>query len=131
MALTLRRRLKCDTTLRPRIDTAIEVRLLSLYLDIRFIHAPRGADQGSEALPFLFEVRSIPFYPSPDRAGINGDTALGHHFRDVCGGKLILQIPPDGDDNDLRLEVPSFEHLLKLRTRAHHPTFRPEQAASS
>jgi hypothetical protein len=52
-----------------------------------------------------------------------GKAALGHHLHQVTEAQLEAQIPPHTKDNDLTLEMPTLEQLIKAgQLLRHHPS---------
>src|SRR4051812_33970236 len=44
---------------------------------------------------------------APNRRVWKGDAALAHHLNVVARAQLVTEIPPDAQDNDLSVEMPT------------------------
>lgn len=62
------------------VDGAVEIGPPTLDLDVDLIHAPRSAALAREAVPPLFELRSVALDPAHDGRMGQRQAAFGHHF---------------------------------------------------
>jgi hypothetical protein len=70
---------------------------------------PAIPDHVSAGLRGLGELRCEPLNPSVDRDVVDSYAALGEQLLDIAVGKAELQVPPDGQGDDLRREAVTSE----------------------
>ena len=86
---------------------------MALYLiDVGLIYAPGITHRQGVLVPALFKVRHIPLHPSQDGRMNQGNAALGHHLDEVTGAEFERQVPPDAQDDDFLVEMPTLEEIL-------------------
>jgi hypothetical protein len=61
-----------------------------------------------------------------DRGVSQGNSALGHHFHEIAKAELEPEIPPDAEDDDLRVEMAALEKILNVQ----HSGSRPPKGCS-
>jgi hypothetical protein len=57
-----------------------------------------------------FVPEALPLAP---RADSGRDAALGYHLDQVAGAQFKRQVPPRAQDNEVPIEVPSLQELLR------------------
>jgi hypothetical protein len=99
---------------------------------ISLVHPPRSAEGPSVAPPTLLELRQVVLAPSENRCMRHGNAAVCHHDHQIPEAQLEARVPGDTQDDDLPVEVPSFEEIfdryepLHLSIIVRHPAFAPE-----
>jgi hypothetical protein len=61
---------------------------------------------------FFGQQWHVPLHPSQDGRMNEGNAALGHHLDEVTGAELERQVPPDAQDDDFLVEMPTLEEIL-------------------
>ena len=91
------------------IDSTVEVRPAPSDSDVRFVHAPRGADGSCVTGLTLLELRDVALDPSEDCRMRDSDSALGHHLDEVAVAQLIGDIPSDAENDDCAIKVATMK----------------------
>jgi hypothetical protein len=94
------------------IHRAIQVNPLALYLNVGLIYSPGITHRQCVLVPALFKVRHVPLHPSQDGRMNEGNAALGHHLDEVTRAEFERQVPPDAQDDDFLVEMPTLEEIL-------------------
>ena len=82
-------------------------------LTIRGFVAPPGAtDRSSVPLPALRELRSVVLHPAQNCGVCKTNTSFAHYGGQIAIAQLEIQIPPDAQDDDLLIKVPTAEQFL-------------------
>jgi hypothetical protein len=91
------------------IDGAIEVCPAPFDSDVRFVHAPSGADGSRVGAPSLLELRDIALDPPEDCCMRDRDSSLGHHLDEVAVAQLVGDIPSDAENDYCATKVAAAE----------------------
>ena len=93
------------------VDGAVQVHPLAVDLYIGLVHPPRSVERPSVAPPALFEFRKVVLDP-PQRGMGDGDPPVRHHDHQVPQAQFEARVPAYAQDDDLSVEVPSFEQIF-------------------
>src|SRR6266853_67191 len=119
------------------VDGAVQVHPLSVNLYIRLVHSPRSADGASVTPPAPFELWKIVLNPPQDRSMGYGDPSISDHNYQIARAQFEARVPAHAQNDDLSVEVPSFEQSFDRDEPFHFfiiaPTyaFAPEPACPS
>src|SRR5580692_10829528 len=81
----------------------------ALNPDVGFIHPPTVVGWFESPTQTLFHFRAIALDPPPDGDVIGAQAPLGEQLLDVAVRKGKAQVPPHGQQDDLRLKLPPLE----------------------
>jgi hypothetical protein len=93
----------------PLIDRTVEVRPPAANFEICLVHAPRGADRLSIALPAFLELRDAALNPPQDRGVGDIDPALGQHLDQVAIAEFGGDVPADTENDERASEVAAMK----------------------
>jgi hypothetical protein len=71
--------------------------------------------------PFL-NLRGIALDPTKDRAWIDADTALGHHFCQIAIADPVLAVPAHAQLDDLNREATALEQRHRGGSLTNRPS---------
>jgi len=57
----------------------------------------------------LLDLRSIALNPAEDRAWVDADAALGHHFGEIAIADAVLAVPAHAQQDDLDRKATALE----------------------
>ena len=83
-----------------RIDSAIQVLLLTLHLDISLIHPVALPDRLQMWTASLAQLGGVRLDPAPDAASIHGQSSLRQQVRHMPVGQGVSQIPTYRREDD-------------------------------
>jgi len=63
-------------------------------------------------MPALRELRSVVLHPAQNCGVCKTNTSFAHHGGQIAIAQLEIQIPPDAQDDDLLIKVPTAEQFL-------------------
>src|SRR5229473_1743911 len=101
------------------VDGAVQVHPLSVNLYIRLVHSPRSADGASVTPPAPFELWKIVLNPPQNRSMGNGDPPIPDHDYQIARAQFEARVPAHAQNDDLSVEVPSFEQSFDRVERLH------------
>src|SRR6516165_5072077 len=130
-----KQKIDCGST---GIDGSIQVAPATLHSNIGLIDTP-GLVGRLEMTPHpLFQFRTIPLHPTPDRGVVRLQTALGQQLFDVAERERVPKIPADCAENDFWRRLPPLEDrrpsyilhgLFRLPATASNVATQPFPAA--
>jgi hypothetical protein len=101
------------------VDGAVQVHPLSVNLYIGLVHPPRSADGSSVAPPTLLKLRQEALDPPENRCMRHGNAAVCHHDHQIPQAQFEARVPPHAQNDDLSVEVPSFEQIFDPNEPLH------------
>ena len=93
------------------IDGSIEILLLTLYLDIRFVDTVALVGRLQMLPTALAQLRCVGLNPAPDAAGIHRKSALGQQLGHMFVRQRVPQIPTNCRHDYLARILSTFERI--------------------
>jgi len=106
------------------VDGAEQVLPLSTDLDIGFVHSPGVRTVALIPADALFALRRVTLHPPEDCRGVDLNSALLHHLREIAICDAVLAIPPHatrmistGNRRHLKMDICWTPRLTSHHTR--------------
>ena len=87
------------------VHGAIEIAPTAFDQNVSLVNAPRPTDRARETTPALLELGDVTLHPAHDGRMGYADPALSHHGNQIPVAKLVADVPPHAQNDDLRVEL--------------------------
>lgn len=97
------------------IHRSIQIHLLPLKTNIRFINKPGVADWAMGPAPLFLKLGNKPLHPPQNRRVSQCNSTFLHHLHEIAIAEFVGDVSAYTEENNLLIKMPTFEEFRRIR----------------